>query len=258
MTALAVPFAYRGDHKKRTGGLAVSLVSGEEELLECLKLRYAVFAGEMGAQLACAGAGVDRDRFDDFCRHLIVTDIDSGKVVGTTRVLLGDDAARAGSFYSQTEFDLTRVFALPGRFMEVGRTCVHRDFRNGAALGTMWAGLAALMVQHDIDYLIGCASIPFGDTGRYAASVMSYLTERHYSPEYMRVYPHVPLRRQHTPTTVDVVVPPLLKTYMRLGAVVCGEACWDMEFNVADAFVLLERARMHMGYLRRFVGRGVV
>ncbi len=251
---MAVPRESFRLRENPTGSLSVALARSEEEVIQCQELRYQVFAVEMGAELGCAD-GRDRDHFDDYCQHLIVRDNDTGRIVGTTRILLGGEATLAGSYYSQTEFDLTQVLAMPGRFMEIGRTCIHADYRTGPSLGVLWQGIWSMMTLHNVDYLIGCASIPFGDTGRYAASVISHLKERYYAPEYLRVHPKVPLPQNGMPSKVEVVVPPLLKAYVRLGAVVCGEACWDMAFNVADAFVLLDRDHLNHRYLNRFISR---
>lgn len=232
----------------------ITLAHTEAEVRQCQALRYEVFAGEMGAELA-GDTGLDCDHFDAFCKHLLVRDEETGKVVGTTRVLLDHDAIEAGSFYSQTEFDLTHVMALSGRFMEIGRTCIHAEYRSGAALGLLWQGILSLMKLHNVDYLIGCASIPFGDTGRYAVSVVEYLKRKNEAPEYLRVYPKVSLPKNEVSATVDVVVPPLLKAYIRLGAMICGEAYWDMSFNCADVFMLLDCDRLNTRYLNRVLAR---
>jgi len=115
--------------------------------------------------------------------------------------------------------------------MEVGRTCIHPDYRSGSTIAVLWQGIARMMVLHDVDYLIGCASIPLDDGGANAAAVMEPVTDA-----------VGPLR-----------IPSLLKAYLRLGAVICGEPYWDAQFNVADVFVLMDRDRIDRRYARHFV-----
>jgi putative hemolysin len=234
---------------------SVDLARSEEDVLKCQRLRYQVFAEELGATLYSDAAGLDRDRFDAHCKHLMVRDNTTGEIVATTRVLVDRDTVHTGLFYSQTEFDLTRVLGMGGSFLEIGRTCIHRDYRRGSALAVLWQGVARLMVFHDADYLIGCASIPMNDGGSYALSVMNELRNSHFAPEHLRVFPKVPLPRRDVAVCERVIMPPLLKGYLRSGAVICGEPCWDEAFNVADVFVLLDRNRLADRYVRHFVNR---
>lgn len=239
----------------RRGGLSVSLASTDAEVEQCLRLRYRVFADEMGASLRSTRPGVDQDRFDTYCKHLMVRDIEGGEVIGTTRLLLGRDAARLGMFYSETEFALERILALPGQFMEVGRTCIHADYRRGAALAMLWNGVAQVTVLDNVDYLIGCASIPLNKGDSYVVSILDYLRANHWAPESLRVTPLIGLNTRDAVASHNVLLPPLLKGYLRLGAVVCGEPYWDAAFNVADAFILVDRDQLARRYVRHFVNR---
>jgi putative hemolysin len=235
--------------------LHVRIAQDSKEIEDCQRLRYRVFAEELGARINGYKNGLDGDAFDHHCKHLVVQDRASGEIVGTTRLLTSEDAAVAGMFYSQSEFDLTRILCLPGRFMEIGRTCIHRDHRNGAALAVLWQGLARIMVLNEIDYLIGCASIPLAPGQDYASAVMSHLRRHCYAPEYLRVFPKVPLVCGAPAADATVQLPPLLKGYVRAGAMICGEPAWDESFNVADVFILLDRDRLDRRYARRFVNR---
>jgi putative hemolysin len=234
--------------------LSVALARSHEEIRAAQRLRYAIFAGEMGARLHNRIPGLDHDRLDAYCHHLIVRDA-LDQVVGCTRILTAEAARRAGGFYSQTEFDLAPVLALPGRFMEIGRTCVHPDYRNGATISTLWSGLAAFIAEHHVDYLIGCASIPLGVDGSEARALFAELTRRHLVPEPLRVKPHLPLPRHDGIVRGDYTVPPLLKAYLRLGAQIGGEPCLDPDFQVADVFVLLATPRIERRYARHFLDR---
>lgn len=235
-----------------SSALQVALARSREELQAAQRLRYAIFAGEMGAKLHNRIPGLDHDRFDPYCQHLIVRDA-LGQIVGCTRMLSAAATRRTGGFYSQTEFDLTPVLALPGRFMEIGRTCIHPDYRQGATISTLWSGLAAVIAEQQVDYLIGCASIPLGADGGVARALYAELAQRHLVPEALRVRPHLPLPRYDGVARSDFSIPPLLKAYLRLGAQMGGEPCLDPDFRVADVFILLSTQRIERRYARRFL-----
>ncbi|RBH42459.1 GNAT family N-acetyltransferase, partial [Pseudomonas sp. MWU13-2860] len=143
--------------------LAVRLAQSAEDIRRAQKLRYDVFAGDMGDELASRELGIDCDEYDELCEHLIVEDAASGLVVGTYRMLSPDNARRAPSLYSGHEFDLARLTHLRAGLIEVGRSCVHRDFRSGAVIALLWSGLADYVQQHGGQYLAGCASVSLSD-----------------------------------------------------------------------------------------------
>jgi putative hemolysin len=230
------------------------LATDEPEILESLQLRYRIFAGELGAQLESACDGIDKDQYDPHCRHLIVRDTLTGKMVASTRLLDEHGAAAAGGFYSENEFDLGFLHALPGSKMEVGRTCVDPEFRNGAVIATLWSQLAQCVRDERVDYLFGCASIGLADGHPQARAVMSYLTGNYLSPPVQRAHPYqtLPPQLASAPATTPRL-PPLVKAYVSLGAVACGEAYWDRDFDCLDVFMLLDLARLEPRYRRRFM-----
>jgi putative hemolysin len=244
-----------------------------EDLRAAQRLRHRVFIEEMGACLPLTEPGIESDRFDHYCQHLLVWDEVSDQAVGCYRILTDSQAARAGGYYSQTEFDLTRVLALPGRLIEVGRTCVHPDFRNGAVISLLWSGLARFMLMHRYDYLMGCASIPLGSKSAPAISALPpsmavaggteqigaiwhTLAATHLSSPECRVFPKTPFPAlPEAAPGAPVELPPLIKGYLRLGAQVCGEPAWDPAFNVADLFLLLSLDRVSARYAQHFIRR---
>ena len=137
----------------------VRLARDEAEIREAQKLRYRVFAGEIGARLSSL-RGIDEDEFDAYCEHLLVRDEASGEVVGTYRILAPEEAQRIGRLYSEREFDLGRLAHLKPCMTEVGRSCIHPAFRNGTVIALLWAGLARYMVRNGYEYLIGCRCRP--------------------------------------------------------------------------------------------------
>lgn len=233
--------------------LVVHLARSASEVREAQKLRWRVFADELGARLPSTEAGVDRDAFDAHCEHLVVRDAASDEVVGTYRILPGDRAARLGGFYSDAEFDLTRLGVLRERTIEIGRSCVHPDHRGGATLALLWAGLADYIATGPWEYLIGCASIGMADGGHAAAGLYDRLARDHLSPAEYRVFPRCPLPLDRLEPAGNVSVPPLIKGYLRCGAWVCGAPAWDPDFNTADLLMLMPMARLDERYARHFI-----
>jgi putative hemolysin len=235
------------------GGLVAQLAREPQAVREAQRLRWQVFAGELGAKLHSPEPGLDQDGLDEHCEHLLVRETRTGEVVACTRLLFGYRAAEAGGFYSQREFDMKSILLLPGRILEVGRTCVRADRRAGGAISVLWSGISKIISSCGTDYLIGCASIPMDDGGAQAHAVMRRLRAEHLTPENLRVQPRrsLPDSRGEAPT--DAALPPLLKAYLRLGARIGGEAFWDPDFHCADVFILLEPRRMNPRYARHFL-----
>jgi len=233
--------------------LITALAHSEEEVLEAQRLRYKVFAEEMGANLPSAKEGIDRDIFDKYCEHLLVRESSENKVVGTYRILSPDQAKKIGGYYAQTEFDLTRLLHLSDRMVEVGRSCVHWDHRDGATISQLWGGLAQYMLHNRHEYLIGCASISMADGGHVAASIYRKLHQTYAAPVEYSVFPRCPLPLHALNQNLDAPVPALLKGYLRLGAYICGEPAWDPDFNTADLFILLPMPRISNRYAKHFL-----
>ncbi len=234
--------------------LSVGIAHSEREILAAQKLRHRVFAGELGARLTTRTPGVDQDIYDPFCEHLVVRDENSGAVVGTYRILSPENARRVGNYYSENEFDLTRLANLRPRLVEIGRSCVDADYRSGATIALLWAGLARYMLDHGYDHLIGCASISMADGGHAAASIYRRLGEA-MSPLEYRVFPRCPLPLDALRDDTPAELPPLIKGYLRAGAWVCGEPAWDPDFNTADLPILMPMARLDGRYARHFAGK---
>ena len=128
--------------------LSVSIAESEREILDAQRLRYRVFGQEMGAKLPTRIPGVDQDIYDAYCDHLVCRDENTGEVIGTYRILSPANARRIGSYYTENEFDLTRLQHLRPQLVEIGRSCVHPDYRSGATITLLWAGLARYMLEN--------------------------------------------------------------------------------------------------------------
>jgi putative hemolysin len=237
-------------------GISVSWARHQDEVRAAQRLRFQVFAGEMGARLTTPVAGHDIDLFDDFCEHLLVRDDASGQVIGTYRVLTPAQARRVGSTYSDIEFDLTRLRDLRERMVELGRSCVHAEHRQGGVILALWGALAGFMGRNKLDTMIGCASIPMwhsGVTSRdAAASIWRQLSATHMAPIQYQVQPRLPLPVQRLHGGLEVEPPALIKGYLRLGAKVLGPPAWDPDFNTADLPMLMRIEDLPARYKRHF------
>ncbi len=244
----------RPEHQSRQQRqLRVHMASTPWEIRAAQKLRWSVFAQELGARLESPEWGVDIDPFDDYCQHLIVTDERQGQVVGTYRILSPRAAWEAGRYYSEGEFDLQRLAHLRGQLVEIGRSCIDADYRTGAVITLLWGGLAHYMAAGGYEHLIGCASISMADGGHAAANIYKQIKDQHACPAEYRVFPHAPLPIEDLCTGQKAEVPPLIKGYLRAGAWVCGDPAWDPHFNTADIPLLLPMHQMSARYARHFL-----
>ncbi|MEU9517177.1 GNAT family N-acyltransferase [Streptomyces sp. NPDC048224] len=231
----------------------VALARDEDDVRAAQRLRHDVFAGEMGALLASPQPGYDVDPFDAYCDHLLVREETTGQVVGTYRLLPPDRAAVAGRLYAESEFDLAALAAIRPGMVEVGRSCVHPDHRDGTVIGLVWAGIARYMTDRRHAWLAGCCSLPLADGGALAAGAWDRVRAKHLAPEEYRVRPLLPWIPRAAPPAARTELPALLRGYLRLGAWVCGEPAHDVDFGVADLYVLLPMSRVDPRYLRHFL-----
>src|SRR5690606_8348072 len=155
----------------KASGFVLGLARTNEELESIQRLRYNVFTEEMNAVFPDAVDGLDADRYDPWCEHLMVKEIGTGLVVGTYRLLTPANARKAGGYYSETEFDLSGLGALYGEIVEVGRSCTHPDYRSGSVIMLLWSGIASWVQQYGFRYVLGCASVSLRDDGVTAAEV---------------------------------------------------------------------------------------
>ena len=224
------------------------------EIKEAQRLRYKVFAEEMGANLASNSDNLDIDEFDDYCDHLLIRDQDSLKVVGTYRVLPPHKAKEIGRLYSDSEFDLSRIDHLRPQLVELGRSCVHQDYRSGAVIMALWSGLAQYMQKNNYEIMLGCASIPMADGGHFAASLYNSLSNDQMAPTEFHAFPRLPLPLEKLNGGLEVQPPPLIKGYLKLGAKICSSPAWDPDFNTADLLTMLRLSDINPRYAKHFLG----
>jgi putative hemolysin len=258
MTSRPLPTATLDAAPEDTGvRYTVALARDAADVQAAQRLRHDVFALEMGANLRSnPEPGLEADAFDAFCDHLLVRDCGTGQVVGTYRLLPPERARVAGRLYAESEFDLGPLAGLRDGLVEVGRSCVHPDHRDGAVIALIWAGIARYMIDGGHAWLGGCCSVPLADGGSLAAGTWERVQERHLAPEEYRVRPLLPWRYEGPQEAAKLPangLPPLLRGYLRLGAWVCSAPALDADFGVVDLYVLLSMDRVDPRYLRHFL-----
>ncbi len=237
------------------------LLSTDPEHIEAAqRLRHDVFTSEPGFALASTVDGLDADRFDQFCDHLLVREDGSGELVGCYRMLPPPGAIAAGSLYTATEFDVSALDTLRPSLVEMGRAVVRADHRNGGVVLLMWAGILAYLDRCGYDYVTGCVSVPTHPAGEVPGSglrgVRDFVSRRHAAPAEYTVRPYRPVvidgrGLDDIAPPARVSVPALMRGYLRLGAQVCGEPAHDPDFGVGDFPALLDKRHADVRYLKR-------
>jgi putative hemolysin len=209
----------------------------------------------------------DIDGYDAICDHLLVVDhgLDGRPhVVGTYRLLRQRVAEAHRGFYSAGEYDLSRLIAHSantGQLLELGRSCVAPAWRNNATISLLWRGIASYLQTHNIGHMFGCASLHGADPLLHSAE-LSYLYHHHLAPLELRASAlpehHVPMN-QLPAASIDTraaarALPPLIKGYLRVGAMVGDGGFVDHQFNTVDVFVIMPVDRITSRYAARFVG----
>ncbi len=240
--------------KPKKPGFKIVWASTPGEIKEAQRLRYKVFAEEMGANLPNNSNGLDIDEFDSYCDHLLIRDEESLRVVGTYRVLPPHKAQEIGRLYSDSEFDLSRIDHLRPKLVELGRSCVHQDYRSGAVIMALWSGIAQYMQKNGYEIMLGCASIPMADGGHFAASLYNSLNNDQMAPTEFHAFPRLPLPLEKLNGGLEVQPPPLIKGYLKLGAKICSAPAWDPDFNTADLLTMLRLSDTNPRYAKHFLG----
>lgn len=239
----------------------VRLAQTEADVQAAQRLRYDVFVRELGGggPMVDHAAGLERDRFDPYFDHLLLTDRRSGKLAGVYRVMRGDMAARAGGFYSAAEYDLAPLVQSGRKLLELGRSCLDPAYRGGTAMHHLWAALAGYVAEYEIEVLFGVASFHGTDTAALAEP-LSLLHHRHLAPPELRVrardyapmdlIPEPELDRRKA----MLAVPSLIKAYLRLGGTVGEGAYIDRAFNTTDVCLILDTKQMSARQMRFYNG----
>lgn len=247
------------------GSLEVRLAQNEEELLMAQRLRYQIFCEEMGAS---ANQEVrtqkrDFDQFDEACNHVLVFDHtrpEGEKVVGTYRILARKNMEKVGNFYTETEYDVSRIKAVSGEVMELGRSCVEVPYRTRPVIQLLWKGIGAYVTARDIKIMFGCASFNGTDPKTHQLA-LAYLHHFHLAPEEIRptalpeYYAKMDLMAKDAIDARSAInaMPPLIKGYLRLGGMVGEGAVIDYSYNTTDVCIVVKTETLTDKYAKRYV-----
>lgn len=235
-------------------GFTVRLAETREEVEAAQRLRFQIFAQELGADIQSSNE-LDADEYDEHCHHLLAFDDATGEVVGCYRLITEAAAKAAGGWYSAHEFDLSPLKDILPQTVELGRACLHPDYRNGGLIMLLWAGLIKFMKDGNFRFMIGCGSIRMEDGGHEAAGLYHFLKKDYLAPEQWRVKPLNPMKWDKVKPVENPACPSLIKGYLNIGAWFCGEPCVDEAFNCADILILMDVNRLDDRYLQRFSDR---
>jgi L-ornithine Nalpha-acyltransferase len=253
--------ASRHDNLGSAGPLTLRLAQDMSDVIAAQRLRHQIFFAAREGAFVQNGLALDQDHYDAFCDHLLVEDQETGRLVGTYRLLRQDHAALAGSFYSESEFDIAPLLNRHRglRFLELGRSCVLEAYRDKRSVELLWHGIWTYVRQHRIQALFGCASLPGTDPAQLAlplaflhhharadtAWLATARPERYVS---MNLMP-----REHVdPRLAMRGLPPLIKGYLRLGARFGDGAVIDRDFGTTDVLVVLPVEAINARYIGYF------
>ncbi len=247
------------------GNLTLRLAENEGDVYAAQRLRYRIFCEEMGgaANLAVQQQKRDFDMFDDACYHLIVIDnnrVGDARVVGTYRLLTRTNMPKVGSFYTETEYDISPLKASDGEIMELGRSCVEQQYRTRPVIQMLWQGIGSFIAAKDIKRMFGCASF-HGVNVKEHQHALSYLYHYHLAPEHLRpkalpthyVNMNLMAKEEVVPRAAINALPPLIKGYLRLNGMVGDGAVIDYAFNTCDVSIVVETEQLKERYTQRYM-----
>lgn len=215
------------------------------------RLRFEVFNLELNEGLQDSyHSGRDEDPFDAVCDHILVEEINTGKIIGTYRLQPGTRAAANLGYYSEQEFDFSGLEPWRSEIIELGRACIHKKHRNLRVLGVLWRAIDTYAKQNKGRYLIGCSSLT-SQSDKDAASAWKILSQKHLAPKEFRVHPlpHCQCNLNELPEH-PVKIPKLLSAYMSIGSKIAGEPAIDREFKTIDFLTFLDLKLLPVSILR--------
>ncbi len=245
------------------GGIIVRLARTEDEIRAAQNLRYQVFYKEYGAIPSTEMIRLERDfdEYDPVAHHLIVTDSRDGHevIVGTYRLLDQNAAKTLGHFYSSNEFDLTLLMNSGLSLLELGRSCVMKNYRAGPVLQLLWQGITEYIATNNIDVMFGCASLHSMDVESLKMP-LSYLHHYHLVDEKIRpravegryIDMNMIPKDQIDEKAAFAALPPLIKGYMRVGGAIGEGAVLDPQFNTTDVCIVAQTGLVTARYRKHF------
>jgi L-ornithine Nalpha-acyltransferase len=241
----------------------IKFAENEEEVEAALRLRYEVFNIEQGKGLQSAELDeIDCDEFDEHCLHLIIVEKKTSRIVGTYRTNPGPVSRKYLGFYAAREYNIEGLDELQDEILEVGRSCVHPDYRSGAVIGLLWSGISGTLVRAGLHYTLGCVSLDETNPN------VGWALYEHFKlcdklSDQLKATPgdgfELPAPDKEKvdqllseKTALLEYIPSLFKGYLRLGVKICGVPIWDKEFGTIDFLILLNYHAMPEKYYKHF------
>ena len=241
------------DIRLEAGDFVARLALTEADRAAAYRLRFMVFNLEMNEGLESAYVdGYDKDHFDDVCDHMIVEDRRTGAIVGTYRMQMGDVAGNYFGYYSEQEFCFSPYESMRSQIVELGRACIHRDYRSSDLLHLLWRGIARYALVNGGRYMMGCCSLTSQDP-EMGHAVYQTLANCMVEPELRTVATEAYALSAATVSMPDVRAPKLLRAYLTIGAKICSEPAIDREFKTIDFLTLLDVQTLHPRVAKRFL-----
>jgi putative hemolysin len=241
----------------------VKIAQDEKEIEQALRLRFEVFKLEMASSKVETGeSGLETDIYDRFCDHLIVIDKTINKVVGTYRFMLDSSVDKKIGFYSERLFNIKNIKRLSGekRILELGRSCIHKDYRSRPVINLLWNGIAKYVKDNNVRYLFGPVRLYTNDPNEISI-IFKFLKGKYYSgPEY-RVYPKPENKltglneniKLENPKEIFHQLPPLVKGYLRAGVLICGLPAIDSYLTSVVIFIVLDTEKLSYSYKQHYL-----
>jgi len=262
-TVVPPPFAVpvRPDIRAEVGNYLLRLAQTREDREAACRLRFRVFNVELGEGLDSSyETGLDTDRFDDVCDHLVVEEKATRRVVGTYRMQSGETAARHMGYYSGQEFNLVPYEPLRAGILELGRAAIDREHRPPEVLTLLWRGIAQYAHDMGLRYLLGCSSLNSCDPAE-GWRMYRQLQNYRVSPEFETIPTAAYACPQDSQcvnpesgsASEPVKIPKLLKTYLAIGARIAAPPAWDREFRTIDFLTLLDLRLLSASARNRFL-----
>ncbi len=249
------PFAETGIKEISDEKYVAKMVENSSELDAVLRLRFEVFKKELSTEKTSA-RGRDFDKYDLSCGHIIVTEIESRKVIGTYRLNTIEGAKNAEGFYAYNEFSIEDFpDNVLSESVELGRACIAKDHRNSRVLFLLWRVLARFLEENKKRYLFGCCSV-FTQDGELAANILHQFKTKGHLHETISIKPReekICIPRGFVPdNSEEIELPSLVNIYLRIGAKVCGEPAIDRDFKTIDYFVIFDLLEINRRYRKLF------
>ncbi|MCM8792106.1 MAG: GNAT family N-acetyltransferase [Candidatus Omnitrophica bacterium] len=236
----------------------IKIAETKQEKEAAFRLRFDVFKKELGCSFS--SESLETDIYDNYCDHLIVIDRTKNLVVGTYRLLLGSRVNPKIGFYSEKIFDIKNIKKLKEEKLELSRSCIHQDYREGIIIHLLWNGIAKYIKENSVRYVFGSVRLN-SIQPQDVSNSFSLIKQKYYAPLKFRVYPLKKCGFKELDKKLKITehkevflkLPALVKGYLRSGVKICGEPAWNPDFGSVVFFILLDIENMSNKYRRHFL-----